>query len=284
MKPRVFIGSSKEGLSIAYAIQHNLENDAEVTVWAQDVFRPSQFVLESLTDQLDNTDVGIFVFSADDVVKMRGAEHAAVRDNVLFEYGLYVGRLGRKRSFIVAPSGAALHLPSDLNGINYRTYQTDRSDGNWDAALGSASSKIIPHLKAIVKDDYGIKITFPKPDEEVPLVFTAKGTFEKLPPANLIKAIMFNEKSGEYWPKRDVLFDKYAKTWQTEVNNGSANTSGDNNRLLIIAAVDEHAEALFNYHRKAGKRKDAWVGIDYSDTIKDGVDIQGQVRIKLKNS
>ncbi|MHA4893102.1 TIR domain-containing protein, partial [Enterococcus faecium] len=63
MRPRVFIGSSGEAKKFAFALQRNLEPDAEVTVWDQDVFRPGQFFLESLLQQLDNTDLGLFVFS-----------------------------------------------------------------------------------------------------------------------------------------------------------------------------------------------------------------------------
>ena len=41
MKPRVFVGSSSEGLSVAYALHTGIDSAGEVTVWTQDVFKPS---------------------------------------------------------------------------------------------------------------------------------------------------------------------------------------------------------------------------------------------------
>lgn len=142
MKPKVFIGSSSEGLAVAYALQSNLEDAGEITVWTQDVFRPSEYTLESLLKQLATTDMGIFVFSPDDVVQMRGAEYASVRDNVVFEFGLYVGRLGRENSIIVAPKGEGPRLPSDLLGVAVLKYDAGRDDGSIDAALGPACNSI----------------------------------------------------------------------------------------------------------------------------------------------
>jgi hypothetical protein len=142
VKPSVFIGSSSEGLSVAYALQNNLENAAEITVWTQDVFRPSEYLLESLLKQLSIADIGVFVFSADDLVRMRGVEYAGVRDNVIFEFGLFVGQLGRDKSIIVTPKNDNPHLPSDLLGVHVLKFQPDRADGNLDAALGPASNKI----------------------------------------------------------------------------------------------------------------------------------------------
>jgi hypothetical protein len=143
MRPSVFVSSSSEGLPVAYALQSKLERDADVTVWDQDVFRASQYVLESLLKQLDNADLGIFVFSPDDLTRMRGAEDATVRDNVVFEFGLFVGRLGRQNSIIVSPrNDEDFRLPSDLLGINVLKYQSDRGDGNLEAAVGPASNAI----------------------------------------------------------------------------------------------------------------------------------------------
>jgi len=37
-RPRIFVGSATESLDIAYAVQENLEHNAEITVWTQGIF------------------------------------------------------------------------------------------------------------------------------------------------------------------------------------------------------------------------------------------------------
>jgi len=149
MKPKLFLGSSSEGLGIAYALQENLEPDAEVTVWTQGIFEPSQFVLEALLTTLQSSDLGVFVFSPDDVATIRGTDTPVVRDNVLFELGLFVGRLGRQRSVFLVPKGSNLHIPSDLHGVTALSFDANRSDGSLNAALGPAANKIRNTLKKI---------------------------------------------------------------------------------------------------------------------------------------
>lgn len=142
MKPRVFLGSSVEGLSVAYAIQTNLVHDAEITVWSQGVFELSNTTIESLFDILDTVDFGVFVFTPDDLIKIRNNSNATVRDNVLFEFGLFLGKLGRKRVFFIIPSDHELHLPTDLLGVTPAKYESNREDGNLAAATGPASHSI----------------------------------------------------------------------------------------------------------------------------------------------
>ncbi|MES2429753.1 MAG: TIR domain-containing protein [Bacteroidota bacterium] len=161
-RPKLFIGSSVEGLTVAYAIQENLKFIAETTVWDQDVFNLSESSLDSLIKALDQSDFGIFIFSPDDYIKIRGKKDLAVRDNVIFELGLFIGKLTRKRSFIVLPDQPSFHLPTDLIGFTPATYETNRADKNMQAATGSASNKIreiILKLGALKRDEETPEIT-----------------------------------------------------------------------------------------------------------------------------
>jgi hypothetical protein len=75
----------------------------------------------------------------------------AVRDNVIFELGLFMGRLGKQRCFFVVPRGKQrLRLPTDLLGVT----PADYNDGtaNLRAALGPATTKIISQIARVLAD------------------------------------------------------------------------------------------------------------------------------------
>jgi len=142
-KPRVFVASSTESLEVAYAVQENLERDAEITVWTQGVFELSKYTLDDLLSALDDIEFGVFVLAADDVVRIRGTEHVKARDNVVFELGLFIGRLGKERAFLILPRGHEdFELPTDLLGLTPATFEPNRTDDNLPAALGPACNKI----------------------------------------------------------------------------------------------------------------------------------------------
>jgi len=143
MKSRLFIGSSRESITIAYAAQQNLHHTAEVTVWDQGVFPLSVTALEPLLKVLETCDFGMFVFSPDDIITIRGETNPAVRDNIIFELGLFVGALGRERCFILVPDGTHdLRIPTDLIGMTPATFETERSDGSVQAATAPACHTI----------------------------------------------------------------------------------------------------------------------------------------------
>ncbi|MFQ2539839.1 TIR domain-containing protein [Aeromonas caviae] len=143
MKPKIFIGSSREGVHIADAVHANLTYDAECTVWKDGVFQLSQNTLADLVRVLRDSDFGVFVFSPDDLSIMRGNTSTTVRDNVIFELGLFIGRLGPERCFFLIPDDASdLRLPSDLAGVTPGRYEGSRSDSNWMAALNPACMQI----------------------------------------------------------------------------------------------------------------------------------------------
>jgi predicted nucleotide-binding protein len=149
MKPKIFIGSSVEGLNIAYAIQQNLTHDAESTVWDQGVFDLSKTTIESLDKTLESMDFGVFVFSADDVTTMRDKESPTVRDNVLFELGLFIGKMGRNRVFFVIPDGTTIHIPTDLLGVTPGKYESGRGDGSFQAATGAVCNQMRTQIKSL---------------------------------------------------------------------------------------------------------------------------------------
>ncbi|WP_437589341.1 TIR domain-containing protein [Sorangium sp. So ce1000] len=140
-RPRIFIGSSVEGLRVAEHIQLGLDYDADCTVWSQGVFGLSGGTLESLCAAIREFDFAVLVLTPDDLVQKRSQAMNSPRDNVLFELGLFMGALGRERTFIVYCRDEPIGLPSDLAGVTAATFAR-RADGNLQAALGSVCTLI----------------------------------------------------------------------------------------------------------------------------------------------
>ncbi|QRG68134.1 nucleotide-binding protein [Brevibacillus choshinensis] len=138
-KPEIFIGSSVEGLPIAYEIQNALEHDADCIVWPQGIFEPGSVTLHDLIGMTKQVDFAIFAFTPDDLTHYRNQEVKTVRDNVLFEFGLFTGKLGIERVFFMTPRHVpGMHLPTDLLGITPVTYDHTTNPNMLPAKIGSA--------------------------------------------------------------------------------------------------------------------------------------------------
>ena len=138
MRPRLFIGSSRESIGIAENIHSNLDEIAEVTPWNKGTFGLNESGLESLMRQKEEYDFACFIVRREDIATVRGELRDITRDNVILEIGLFLGAIGRERVFIIHPRGARPDLPSDLDGITLLDYDANRRDRNYQAALTKA--------------------------------------------------------------------------------------------------------------------------------------------------
>ncbi len=154
MRPCVYLASSTEGLRIARAVQQHLSGDAEIMLWSEGVFDISSNILDSILAALDQIDFSIIILSPDDTVISRGRSISSPRENIIFELGLFIGRIGRERVLVIQPSNQSARLPTDLSGIMVAAYDAELAANNPVAAVAPACSiimKVIRNLGPIEK-------------------------------------------------------------------------------------------------------------------------------------
>jgi CAP12/Pycsar effector protein, TIR domain len=88
------------------------------------------------------------VLTPDDLISRRGKTGNSPRDNVLFELGLFMGALGRVRTFMVGCRDDDLDLPSDLAGVKIASFRR-HSDDNLRAALGPVCTQLKQAMRTL---------------------------------------------------------------------------------------------------------------------------------------
>lgn len=146
VQPRIFIGSSTKSLNVAQKVKRELgvDKSLDIVLWTDGVFKPSLTSIESLEKFAETCDFAVIVFGADDnLVLSDGSSREVPRDNVIFELGLFMGILGRNRSFFLVDSAKC---PTDLDGVTHEKYTI--SPGKKSINVKDAVSKI----KAVIKE------------------------------------------------------------------------------------------------------------------------------------
>lgn len=143
-KPTVFIGSSSEGLKVAQALEAAFGQRAEVEAWNSGaIFQRHQDFLTSLLNTASLYEFAVLIFTKDDISVSRGKTYAAARDNVLFEFGLFLGKLGPRRAFTLVERD--LKIPTDLLGITLDQFSR-KKDGRPTAEFAGTADNIVSQI------------------------------------------------------------------------------------------------------------------------------------------
>lgn len=164
-QPQVFIGSASESSYLVDGMSAEIQKiNCESVPWNKITYETSKHFLDTFDKNLEKCDFGIFFLTPDDTVESRGKTAFTTRDNVLFEAGMFMGKLGRDRVFLIIDGSKwrEYKMPSDLMGITVLTYNSTHIDpqnpdpGKVSIALTNAVSTIknkIRNLKCIKKDN-----------------------------------------------------------------------------------------------------------------------------------
>jgi hypothetical protein len=146
-KARVFIGSSTTGEPVARAVEQNLNYKSETYLWPH-IFPSGKGNLESLVETAATMDFGVLILTPDDLTESKGHTMDSPRDNVLHELGLFIGRLGRERTFAVYNRDETIKLPSDLAGVTMASYPK-YSGNNLSAQVSSACTPVLRAIETL---------------------------------------------------------------------------------------------------------------------------------------
>jgi hypothetical protein len=152
-KSRIFIASSGRTLVLAEKLQDELRTEfCEAKLWSEEGrLQPGETIIEVLEGAAELYDFAVVSLAKDDV--MTGGKGTALkaRDNCVFEAGLFMSAIGRKRCFLVN-SVSQSDLPSDLSGIISMPF--DEPENLSDrAACAQAIARVAAQLKDIVQRD-----------------------------------------------------------------------------------------------------------------------------------
>jgi len=158
MKRLIFVGSSSEDLDEAKKVCKLLTgpDNLEGRLWSE-MFEPGLFNFEALERMLEVCCGAVFIFRGDDETTIREHSVRAPRANVVLEFGLVAGRMGRQNVAVCQYHGA--ELPSDLAGMTVIRMNPADDDPNPDDFRRQAESHLQHWSSRLVATAEGVPRT-----------------------------------------------------------------------------------------------------------------------------
>lgn len=121
MKPQTVIFSSSSSFHVAQGLHLNLTKKFQVHLWKGDFFgKNTTTPLWTFFKNLFNYDYAILILSDDNIIRddVTGNEDKWVpKDNVIFELGATMARLGPQKTILVVPDFPTIHLPGYFDDV-----------------------------------------------------------------------------------------------------------------------------------------------------------------------
>ena len=144
-RPKIFIGSSRPGYEVAKKVKACLSTENDCFLWQEtEIWEINHSTFDNLLRLVMYFDFGVFVATADDLTLTNEQIVIEPRDNVILEMALFLGALGRDKSFLLIEEG--IKLPTDFSGISMPRF-TAGMDGSIEQACTGFAGKIKEHFR-----------------------------------------------------------------------------------------------------------------------------------------
>ena len=152
-KSKIFIASSGRTLVLAEMLRDELSTEfCQATLWSEEGrLQPGSTIIEMLEGAAKQYDFAVIILAKDDVLTSGAGEVLKARDNCVYEAGLFMSAIGRKRCFLVNSVGQT-DLPSDLGGVISIRFE-EPSNLQDRKSCADAILKVAAQLKNIIQSD-----------------------------------------------------------------------------------------------------------------------------------
>lgn len=213
---RIFIASASEAKDLVSKIAQTLAAKGFSPIRWWDAFPPSGYTLERLIHISDSVDAAIVVCTGEDKLWYRGEVATALRDNVVLEYGLFVSKLGIKKTLFLKDKPSK--LPSDMTGLSFGQIIDDPT---------TVAEVAASHMENVLRADLTVE-----PIDGISIVAHPGISF-----------VCLNEPLPREWRQRALYIRGGARRWLALAKDRdyiSTETSRSINAMLLRAA--QHAE------------------------------------------